>query len=95
MRHAHQGPGGYNPTSTCSCRKRSTSGRKSRLTSSRCSGSQCTTSVLVGKHTPQAEIWYFQPASPNTLFVPALPAGLYLVRLLHDGIAEYRKLLAE
>jgi hypothetical protein len=36
-----------------------------------------------------------QAAGPHTLAVPALPAGLYLVRLLHDGVAEYRKLLVE
>jgi hypothetical protein len=36
-----------------------------------------------------------QAAGPHTLAVPALPAGLYLVRLVHDGVAAYRKLLAE
>jgi hypothetical protein len=36
-----------------------------------------------------------QAAGPHTLAVPALRAGLYLVRLVHDGVAEYRKLLVE
>jgi hypothetical protein len=36
-----------------------------------------------------------QAAGPHTLAVPALPAGLYLVRLPHDGVAEYRKLVVE
>lgn len=36
-----------------------------------------------------------QAAGPHTLTVPTLPAGLYLVRLVHDGITEYRKLVVE
>ena len=36
-----------------------------------------------------------QAAGPQTLAVPALPAGLYTVRLLHDGVSEFRKLAVE
>jgi hypothetical protein len=36
-----------------------------------------------------------QAAGPHTLAVPMLPAGLYLVQFVHDGIADYRKLLVE
>jgi hypothetical protein len=36
-----------------------------------------------------------QPGGPHTLAVPALQTGLYTVRLLHDGTAEYRKLLVD
>lgn len=36
-----------------------------------------------------------QGAGPQTLAVPALPAGLYTVRLAHDGTAEFRRLAVE
>jgi hypothetical protein len=36
-----------------------------------------------------------QEAGPHKLSVPALAQGIYLVRLLHDGVAEYRKLAVE
>ncbi len=36
-----------------------------------------------------------QPAGPHVLNVPALRPGLYVVRLLHEGSAEYRKLVVQ
>ncbi|MGI4873084.1 MAG: T9SS type A sorting domain-containing protein [Janthinobacterium lividum] len=36
-----------------------------------------------------------QAAGPHTLPVPALRAGLYTVRVLHEGVAAYRKLVVE
>jgi hypothetical protein len=36
-----------------------------------------------------------QEAGPHKLLVPTLAKGIYLVRLLHNGVAEYRKLAVE
>ena len=36
-----------------------------------------------------------QSAGPQTLVVPALPAGSYTVRLRHDGVSEFRQLAVE
>jgi hypothetical protein len=49
----------------------------------------------LGRHMAIVTSGERQAAGPHTLAVPALPAGLYLVRLLHNGVAEYRKLLVE
>ena len=49
----------------------------------------------LGRHVAMITSGERQAAGPHTLAVPALPAGLYLVRLLHDGVAEYRKLVVE
>ncbi len=49
----------------------------------------------LGRHVATVSAGERQAAGPHTLAVPALPSGLYLVRLLHDGIAEYRKLVVE
>ncbi|MGI4865993.1 MAG: T9SS type A sorting domain-containing protein [Janthinobacterium lividum] len=52
-------------------------------------------SDMLGRRVATVTTNEHQAVGPHTLAVPALPAGLYLVRLLHNGVAEYRKLLVE
>ena len=49
----------------------------------------------LGRHVATITGGERQAAGPHTLPVPTLPAGIYLIQLLHDGIAEYRKLIVE
>ncbi len=49
----------------------------------------------VGRHTATIAGGGQQVAGPHTLTIPALKTGLYTVRLQHNGISEYRKLVVE
>lgn len=52
-------------------------------------------SDLLGRRVATLATDERQGAGANTLAVPALPAGVYTVRLVYEGIAEYRRLVVE
>jgi hypothetical protein len=48
---------------------------------------------VAGRHAATITAGERQAAGPHVLAIPTLRRGVYVVRLLHEGTAEYRKLL--